>query len=496
MIAIYARQSFDKKDSVSIEVQIEFCKNQFVNEEFKIYKDKGYSGGNINRPDFEKMIDDVKAGKIEKVIVYRLDRMSRSLLDFANIIELFNEHNVEFISSTEKFDTSTPIGRAMLNIIMVFAQLERETIQLRIRDAYYSQSKKGMYMGGQIPFGFIKVPYPEGGKRASTYGHDPDNAHIVKEIFELYATKYSTGEITRHLNSKDIKTASGNLWASSKIIRILRNPCYVRADADIYSYFKNLGVIIDNELNDFTGTNGCFIFGSHKAAKYKKENMDQMHLCVSVHEGLINSSTWLECQFKLDSSQGVKNSGKGKTTWLTGLTKCDKCGYAMVPRKNGNYLFYYCKGKYDYKCCDTTATWNVRNLEKIIEDLIIQRIENLKNINYEEKTDFNESNEIKLKIVAIDEKIEKLINQLGEASTLTIKYVNEKISKLDAEKNELSKKLNNELGDKVKNKKVMDLISSFSSWDELGFDDKKLYAKTIIKKINLGDNNVNIDWNY
>lgn len=497
MIAIYARQSVDKKDSVSIEVQIEFCKKQFSDEKFKVYKDKGYSGSNTNRPDFEKMINDIKSGKIEKVIVYRLDRISRSLLDFANIIELLNDHNVEFISSTEKFDTSTPIGRAMLNIVMVFAQLERETIQIRIKDNYYSRSKKGMYMGGQVPFGFMKIPYPEGGKKASTYGTDPNNIETLKEIFELYSTKYSTGEITRYLNDKGIKTASGGLWASSKVIKILRNPCYVKADADIYSYFKNLGAIIDNPIEAFTGINGCFFYGEHETAKYVKENIKKTHLCVSMHIGVIDSNTWLECQFKIDNSQGVKNSGKGKTTWLTGLTKCIKCNYAMVPRKSREgYVFYYCKGKYDYKCCDTTATWNVKKLEKIIEDLFLEKIESYKNIDYEERTDNVESNEIKLKIVAIDEKIEKLIKQLEEASSVTIKYVNARIENLDAEKNELSQKLNNELGSKIKNNKILELINSFSSWEELSFEDKKIFAKTIINKIYLGDNIVDIDWNY
>lgn len=499
MIAIYARQSVDKKDSISIEVQIEFCKGQFASDEkFKVYKDKGFSGSNINRPSFVKMIEDVKAGKISKVVVYRLDRISRSLLDFANIIELFNDHKVEFISSTEKFDTSTPIGRAMLNIVMVFAQLERETIQLRIKDAYYSQSRKGTYMGGQIPFGYVKVPYSLAGKKASTYGPDPDNVDTLKEIFSLYATKLSGGEITRYLNDKGIKTKSGGIWASPKIIRILRNPCYVKADADIYTYYKNLGVIIDNDITDFTGTNGCFLYGrpDRNKGKFKKDNLEGQHLCISVHQGLIDSNIWLECQYKIDNTQGVKNNGKGKTTWLSGLTKCAKCNYAMVPRKSrGDYLFYYCKGKYDYKCCDTTATWNVKTLEKYIESAILEQIKYYNDINYEEeKTNAAESNELKLKIVAIDEKIEKLLNQLEEASNVTAKYINDRIEKLDAEKIGLSLKLNDELGNKVNNKKIKDLINNFSSWEELSFDDKKVFAKSLINKIYLGDNIVDIDW--
>ena len=121
--AIYARQSVDKKDSISIESQIEFCKYELKGGNCKEYTDKGYSGKNTDRPKFQELVRDIKRGLIAKVVVYKLDRISRSILDFANMMELFQQYNVEFVSSTEKFDTSTPMGRAMLNICIVFAQL-------------------------------------------------------------------------------------------------------------------------------------------------------------------------------------------------------------------------------------------------------------------------------------------------------------------------------------------------------------------------------------
>ena len=139
--AIYARQSVDKKDSISIESQIEFCK----------YELKGGNCKNTDRPKFQELVRDIKRGLIAKVVVYKLDRISRSILDFANMMELFQQYNVEFVSSTEKFDTSTPMGRAMLNICIVFAQLERETIQKRVQDAWYSRCQRGFKMGGKTP---------------------------------------------------------------------------------------------------------------------------------------------------------------------------------------------------------------------------------------------------------------------------------------------------------------------------------------------------------
>jgi len=134
MYAVYVRQSVDRPDSISIQSQIDFCKYEVRDNHYKIYEDKGYSGKNTDRPKFKEMIKAIKDGVITKVVVYKLDRISRSILDFSNLIEMFQKYNVEFISSTEKFDTSTPMGRAMLNICIVFAQLERETIQKRVED--------------------------------------------------------------------------------------------------------------------------------------------------------------------------------------------------------------------------------------------------------------------------------------------------------------------------------------------------------------------------
>lgn len=159
MNAIYARQSVDRADSISIESQIEFCQYEMRGEQYKVYTDRGYSGKNTDRPAFAEMMNDIESGVIGKVVVYKLDRISRSILDFSNMMEKFGKHRVEFVSTTEKFDTSSPMGRAMLNICIVFAQLERETIQKRVADAYYSRSQKSFYMGGRVPYALVDKHY-------------------------------------------------------------------------------------------------------------------------------------------------------------------------------------------------------------------------------------------------------------------------------------------------------------------------------------------------
>ena len=152
--AIYGRQSIDKKDSISIESQFEFCRYELKGGEGREYKDKGYSGKNIERPDFQRLLQDIKLGLIKRVIVYKLDRISRSIVDFAKLMELFKQYNVEFVSCTEKFDTSTPMGRAMLNICIVFAQLERETIAERVQDNMLMLSYTGRWLGGKTLLDF------------------------------------------------------------------------------------------------------------------------------------------------------------------------------------------------------------------------------------------------------------------------------------------------------------------------------------------------------
>ncbi|WP_201754813.1 recombinase family protein, partial [Pseudoflavonifractor sp. 60] len=176
--AIYARQSVDRKDSISIESQIEFCKYELRGGNFKDYKDKGFSGKNTDRPRFQELMADIKRGLIRRVVVYKLDRISRSILDFATMMELFQQYNVEFVSSTEKFDTSTPMGRAMLNICIVFAQLERETIQKRVTDAYYSRCQRGFHMSGAAPYGFKLEPTTIQGIRTKMMIPDPATANI------------------------------------------------------------------------------------------------------------------------------------------------------------------------------------------------------------------------------------------------------------------------------------------------------------------------------
>ena len=136
MDAIYARQSVEKLDSLSIEAQIDLCR-KLSSGEVLVFEDRGFSGKNTNRPGFQSLMEGVQNGTIQRIFVYRLDRFSRSIADFGRVWEVLEKHSVAFVSVTEQFDTGSPMGRAMLNIIMTFAQLERETTAQRVKDNYH-----------------------------------------------------------------------------------------------------------------------------------------------------------------------------------------------------------------------------------------------------------------------------------------------------------------------------------------------------------------------
>jgi len=316
--AIYARQSVDKKDSISIESQIELCKYELKGGNFKEYSDKGYSGKNTDRPHFQTLVKDIERGLIKRVVVYKLDRISRSIIDFANMMALFQQYNVEFISSTEKFDTSTPMGRAMLNICIVFAQLERETIQKRVTDAYYSRCQRGLYMGGKIPYGYKLEHTVIDGVNTKTMMADPIAAKHVRLMFEMYAEpNTSFGDLARHFAEQGIDFKGKELQRST-LTYLLRNPVYTKADLDIYEFFKAQGADIINDAADFSGTNGCYLYQARDKKDKKIDAIDEHMLVLAPHEGLVSSETWLKCRKKLQTNTAFGGTQKLKIHGLPG----------------------------------------------------------------------------------------------------------------------------------------------------------------------------------
>lgn len=488
--AIYARQSINKKDSISIETQIELCKKEVIdNSEIKVYQDKGFSGKNTLRPSFKQMISDVEQGLIKNIVVYRLDRISRSVVDFANIIDILNKHSVGFISANEKFDTSSPAGKAMLYIVMVFAQLERETIAERIKDNYYQRGTEGAWTGGPAPFGYNNTKVVINNKKIATLVENSD-IQLVKYIFEEYAKEgISLGEIAKQLVAE-----RQEMWNNIKLSRMLHNPAYVKADVDIYNYYTAKGCIVENDVTDFNGENGLNLYGKRDRALNKYNNIENHHLVVGLHKGVIPSSIFLKCQYKLKDNVQIKNSGKGKHTWLTGLVKCGNCGKAMVVRSYKNTKYFNCSGRAIHICDALPATLYVDKIEDILANQIKNYISNFKDCKIKTSNTENEIriNTIKIELAKIEKEINAIIDNLATANEIMIKYANNKIIELDNKRNQLLNKLN-ELNIKKENKLY---LPDISNWDNMTIDLKKEIAKSLINKISLFHDKVEIEWKY
>ena len=363
IFAIYARQSIDKPDSISIESQIERCRLEAADKPVTVYADRGFSGKDTARPQFQNMLEAVRRGEIDCVICYKLDRCSRSVLDFTQLMDLFLQYDVSFISCTEKFDTSTPMGRAMLNICIVFAQLERETIQQRITDAYHSRCKKGYFMGGRVPFGFSLALCTVDGKKTSCYQPVTAEAEILKRIYTCYqAPSASLADVVLALQEDHIPNPrrSDGLWVRSHIGRMIKNPIYVQADQRIYRHFEGLNVVFDNPQEDYVGRNGCYLY--HIG--------DARHLVLAPHDGIIPADVWLRCQ----KGHQKRSHSCPPTSWLTGRLKCARCGKCAVLKqirgKNGRiYRYFLCPGARSKDCsCEGFQAFSASGVETVIAE--------------------------------------------------------------------------------------------------------------------------------
>jgi DNA invertase Pin-like site-specific DNA recombinase len=226
-VAIYSRKSKFTGKGDSIENQIEMCK-EYMNRkgdtdlEFLIYEDEGFSGGTMDRPQFKKLIKDIKSKKIDILVCYRLDRISRNVSDFSSTLEILKENNCAFISIREEFDTSTPMGRAMIYIASVFAQLERETIAERIRDNMLELAKAGRWTGGKIPVGFIseRVKYiDESGlqREYSILNINEKEMEFVRFLYEKYLELGSLHKLEVYITQNEIKSKNGIMFEKSTL---------------------------------------------------------------------------------------------------------------------------------------------------------------------------------------------------------------------------------------------------------------------------------------
>jgi len=441
MDAIYARQSKFKEESISIDTQIKFCQN-ISNGKWEVYKDEGISGKDItHRPEFCRMMNDIKHGKIERVIVYKLDRFSRSVLDFASTWDYLAKHKVEFVSVTEKFDTATPIGKAMLFVLATFAQMEREQISLRVTDNYYERVKLGRWPGGPAPYGYKNSSFlSKEGFRISSLEPD-DTAEILRRIFDMYSNPtISLGDIRRELNKEGIIGPAGKPWCALAISRIIRNPASVKVDASIYAYFKNLNVKVVTPIEAFLGEYGGMIVGKRGAQTRKRNKLNEATFSLGNWKRVIPATLWLTCQKKLEENHQISKAGAGKHSWVSGLIKCGYCGRALILRtwylKSGEKSYCLrCSGK-DADICSVNVVLKIWDIEAVVRT----EIEQILSTHSGTMIQIEEGHaELQIQLVKIEEETHNLINamRLKGASEVTIKYINEDLERLSLQRAEI-----------------------------------------------------------
>ena len=496
--AVYARQSVDKQDSISIESQIEFCKYELKGANFKEYTDKGFSGKNTDRPKFRELVQDIEQGLVKRVIVYKLDRISRSIIDFAGMMELFQHYNVEFVSSTEKFDTSTPMGRAMLNICIVFAQLERETIQKRVTDAFYSRCQKGFYMGGKIPYGFKPESTVIDGVRTKMLVADSNSAERLKLMFEMYAEPgTSLGDIVRCFIQEGLDFNGGELNRPALSV-IMRNPVYAQADLSIYEYFKNQGAVLANDAADFTGLNGCYLYKGREAAGSKSGLKDKI-IVIAPHEWLVDSDTWLKCQRKLASNIDFCGiSKKAKNTWLSGKIKCGHCGMGLLGARNPLHVYYFrCRKRADRKTCVGCGNLKVAAVEASMYAEMCRKMVEFQTLTGGSLMKANPKlTALNVELAKVEAEIEKLIDTLTGANATLLSYANTKIEEFDTKRQSLMKAIADMSSESVSLKQIEQISGHLDNWDNVSFDDKRMTVDVLIANIKATGENVDIAWKF
>ena len=496
--AIYARQSVDRADSISIESQIEFCKYELKGGSFKEYKDKGYSGKNIVRPQLQQLLTDIRRGEVEKVIVYKLDRISRSILDFSNMMNLFQQYQVEFVSSTEKFDTSTPMGRAMLNICIVFAQLERETIQKRVSDAYYSRSQKGFRMGGKPPYGYRLEEILMEGIHTKKLVEEPGEAAIVREIFDMYEQPdTSYGDITRYYAEKGVQFYGKEL-IRSMLAQLLRNPVYVRADMDVYRFFRSHGTNIVSSPEQFDGIHGCYLYQGRDAQTDKLQNLKGHMLVVAPHEGLVSSEQWLNCRIKLMRNKTIQANRKAVNTWLAGKVKCGNCGYALMSIKiQSGKQYLRCTKRLNNKACPGCGKVYTEDVENYVYKEMVRKLrEGQSPAAYTKLNENPQVKQIYREIEEMEKEISLLVDSLAGAGETLTDYINQRVEEIDQMHQLKLEKLSVLAENHATPEQMEKVASNISLWGEIDFEEKRFTVDKMIRSLKVFPGSVQIQWKF
>ena len=307
-----------------------YCKHvlHIPENRIQIFEDAGKSAKNTKRPAYERMMQAVQDGRVSHVIVYKIDRISRNLVDFSLMYDDFKRNRVTFISLNEQFDTSSAIGEAILKIILVFAELERKMTSERVSDIMIGRASQGLWNGANVPYGYkwdASKDFPI---------VDDKEGSIVKEIFDLYEKEKSTVKICEYLNAHDMPTKRGGIWASKTVANIIRNPMY----------------------------KGTYRYNYRESGRGRLKPQNEWIVLDNIITPIVTAEQWECCNAFMDANAAARNAlghpSKQKHTHVFGgLLRCGVCGSNMVcdkdrMRDNGFHPSYYrCGNQYRKNTC-------------------------------------------------------------------------------------------------------------------------------------------------
>lgn len=470
MIALYARVSTAEQanEGYSIDEQIERLKKYSEahgRTDYAVYVDAGRTGTNIQRPALQEIISDAKAGKLDKVLVYKLDRLSRSQKDTLYLIEdIFLANGVDFESMSEKFDTATSFGKAMIGILAVFAQLEREQIRERMSMGKAGRAKQGKWHGGgHIPIGY---EYEGGSLVVNEF-----EAMQVKEIFQRFASGESIGSLERDLNTRGLSHKYG-IWARDRIARTLQNNVYI-------------GVI------------------KNKGEEYEGD-----------HTPLVDLETYEAVQKRMKERKGKRERVAQHV--LGGLLYCKRCGakysastYRVVAGTAYRYYACYSRHKVNIRMikdpdCKNT-TWRTDMLDELVFAQIRQlsldtdKIHEMRRQSQEMSPERSQTAEIlKRELEKLESQKNRLID-LYSVGGISKEEISERVIASNKRVEALTEQLQaiQDKSPEISEDEAVAVLESFSDIMEKGsFDQVRLMVETLIDKIEIDGEDIYIHWRF
>lgn len=343
IVALYTRVSTGyqiDKDSLPFQKKelTAYCKHILHAEKTELFEDAGKSGKNTDRPAFRRMMKKIHAGEISHVVVYKIDRISRNLVDFSMMYDEFKKYRVTFISLNEQFDTSSAIGEAVLKIILVFAELERKLTSERVTGVMIDRAMSGKWNGARMPFGWKWNPeteFPE---------HDPVEAEKARTLYRVYDETHSTAKVRDFCYDNDIQTKRGGKWTTTTIINFLKNPM----------------------------NKGDYRYNYRGSARGIKKPENEVVYVPGVFPPLVDPELWerVNAVIKENGARAQTSANphikKHIHVFAGGILKCADCGASFQVsrldkmRLNGfQPSLYVCTSRRTYRACDAPGASDV-----------------------------------------------------------------------------------------------------------------------------------------